>query len=104
VGGPVTAYRIPARLAHVVPDGDRDLSSVVYLMRLPDGVPVVLRDSAAWIWQLAADGEQDVAGALASLLGLGREAVDDDVVAYLDELVARGLLVVGAANGQRPSP
>ncbi|GAA4407680.1 hypothetical protein GCM10023168_23990 [Fodinibacter luteus] len=94
----MTGYRIPARLAHVVPDGAPDPPSTVFIMQLPDGVPAVLRDSGAWIWTVAAGGEEDVAGAIAELVGLTREAVADDVSAYLDDLVGRGLLEVDAPS------
>lgn len=87
------AYRVPERLAHVVgprPSGDGD--PTVFLVRLPDGLPVVLRGSAAMIWVLAADGEDDVATAVGALTGMARESVVDDVDRYLDDLVEHGLL------------
>ena len=57
-------YRIPPRLGYVVDDRTGQ-SPVVYLMRLPDGDPLVLRGSGGVIWALAADGVDDVPAALA---------------------------------------
>ena len=88
------AYRIPPRLAHVVPDGGDRLPSAVFLMRLPDGPPVVLHDSAAWIWLVAADGEPDVAAAVAELVGRPAAEMADEVNHFLDDLVGRGLIEV----------
>ena len=88
----MTAYRIPPRLAHVVPDGDDGLPSAVFLMRLPDGPPVGLQDSAAWVWLLAADGEPDVAAAVAELVGRPAAEMADEVNDFLDGLVGRGLI------------
>ena len=90
----MTSYRIPARLAHVVPEDQPDSSTAVFLMQLPDGFPVRLQDSGAWIWLLAADGEDDVAGAVGELVGLPRGAVEDDVNAFLESLVQHRLLDV----------
>ena len=67
----MTVYRIPEQVAHVVPDGEPDLPDTVFLMQLPDGSPQALRNSAAWIWLLAAEGEPDVAAAIAPLVGRG---------------------------------
>ena len=91
-GHPVTVYRIPDRVAHVVPDGEPDVPDTVFLMRLPDGSPQLLRDSAAWVWVLAADGERDVPAAVARLLDLTREEVAADCEVFLAALVSRGLL------------
>ena len=88
----MTAYRIPPRLAHVVPDGDDGLQSAVFLMRLPDGPPVVLHDSAAWIWLIAAEGEPDVAAAVAELVGRPAADMVDEVTQFLGDLVGRGLI------------
>lgn len=93
----MTGYRIPPRLAHVVPDGKGNLPGAVFLMTLPDGPPVVLHDSAAWIWLFAAEGDPDVAGAIAELVGRSIEEVAVDVARFLDGLVADGLLEVDMA-------
>lgn len=85
----MTTYSIPARVAHVVRD---EGEPQVFLMRLPDGPPVVLEGTGATIWLLAVDGVDDVAAAVADAVGECRETVADDVEAYLVKLVEIGLL------------
>lgn len=88
-------WRRPTRVGFdIVPGTDTD-PVTVYLLHLPDGEPQALRGSAALIWILAADGEPDVADALASLLGVARDDIAADVDAYLDVLVAQGWLEEG---------
>lgn len=93
----MTVYRIPKGVAYVVPDGEPDPPGIVFLMQLPDGLPQVLQSSAAWIWLLAAEGEPDVADAVADLAGRARQEVAADVERFLAELVGRGLLEEGAS-------
>ena len=84
-------YLVPPRLAYV--DDDRtEESPVVYLMRLPDGDPLVLQGSGGVIWALAADGVDDVAAALAVAVGSPVDQISADVRSFLDDLVSRGLL------------
>lgn len=90
----MTRYRIPHRVAHVVPDDQPNPPTQVFLMQLPDGPPVVLNDSAAWIWLLAAEGEEDVVNALGEMMGMLAEEIMTDVNSFLDELVTRGLLTI----------
>jgi hypothetical protein len=97
----VTSYRVPSRVAYVVED-DSEGPATVYLMTLPDGAPAVLRDSAAVIWMVAADGEGDVAAAVADLVGMTTEEVSADVDRFLDELVQLGVLEVDDANHRAP--
>lgn len=87
------SLRRPPRVGFEVvpPLSDADVTTL-YLMHLPDGVPMMLTGSAALIWVLASEGEQDVAGALAGLLGEERSAIADEVDAYLRLLVAQGWL------------
>lgn len=86
-------YRNPERVAAVVePPGAEDETSV-YLCRIPDGAPVRLRGLAALIWVLAADGEQDVTGALTELLGEPPQHIGDQVDEFLTDLVRAGWLV-----------
>lgn len=92
------AYRVPPRVAHVVPDGEPDPPDSVFVMVVPDGLPVVLHGSAAWIWLCAAEGETDVAEAIADLAGISRADVAVDVEHFLDELVSRGLLEACAST------
>lgn len=86
-------YAVPARVAFVVPESG---GPHVFLMHLPDGPPLVLTDSAAVIWLLAADGEVDVAQAVSEVVGRSRQEVAVEVDAYLAGLVARGLLAAPA--------
>ena len=90
----MTTYRVPGRVAHVIPDDEADPPMKVFVMQLPDGPPVVLQDSAAWIWLLAAEGEENVVGAVAEMAGRPRDEIAADVTSFLDELVAQGLLTV----------
>ena len=85
-------YRVPHRLGHVTlpPEGDRPV--VVYLMPLPDGDPVGLHNTAALIWTIAADGEQDVAASLADLLADPVDTVLAEVEDFLAVLVAQRFL------------
>ena len=91
------SYRIPRRLAWVVrpPAGDRQ-DAAAYLLVLPDGDPLVLTGTAALLWVLAGDREPDVPGALADLLGVPRDEVAETSLAYLRDLVDRGLLEVAS--------
>jgi hypothetical protein len=92
---PMTVYRIPKGVAFVVPDGEPDPPGVVFLMQVPDGLPQVLQNSAAWIWLSAVEGEPDVADAVAHLVGRARQEVAADVEVFLADLVGRGLLEEG---------
>lgn len=87
----MTRYVVPPRLAFVVPE--EAPSAQVFLMQMPDGSPLLLTDTAAAIWILAADGEIDVPGAVGEAIGLDRESVADDVENYLADLMGRGLLL-----------
>ena len=87
------SYRVPARVGHVVREAaSGDQSDSVYLMRLPDGEPLLLEGTAALIWLLAADGDDNVEQTVASVL---LDAPADTVGItrdYLSQLVAQGLL------------
>lgn len=86
----MTTYSVPERVAHVVRHEDGELQ--VFLMRLPDGPPVVLEGTGAMIWLHAVDGADDVATAVADLVGERRDVIEGDVEAYLVKLVETGLL------------
>jgi hypothetical protein len=86
----MSVFGLPRRVAFVVRD-DSDAPEV-FLMQVPDGPPVVLRDTSALIWILAADGEDDVVGAVSRTVGVGRDRLEDHVVDHLQELVVRGFL------------
>jgi hypothetical protein len=85
-------YRVPRRLGHVVVDDIASAPATVFLMDLPDGPPLVLRDSAALIWLVAAEGDSDVARTVADVVGRSLTEIEPEVADYLDDLVARGLL------------
>lgn len=84
-------YRIPPRLAYVVEEGDA--GPEVFLMRLPDGVPVHLAGTSAVIWLLAAEGS-DVVESLAELVAAPPPDLPRATAAFLDDLVGSGLLAV----------
>ena len=99
----MTRYGIPPRLAHVVVDDARSDPVTVFLMQLPDGPPLVLHDSAALIWLVAAEASSDVPGLVAEAVGLPAEDVSGEVDDYLRDLVDRGLLEVVEAAAPGPS-
>lgn len=84
-------YRIPPRLGWVISEGQPDAGLTVFLMFLPDGEPIVLRDVAALIW-IAATEEPDVVSTVAEATQQPRAAVQATVLDYLDELVVQGLV------------
>jgi hypothetical protein len=86
----MSRFCVPRRLAFVVHDESE--APAVFLMSLPDGPPVVLRDISAVIWCLAADGEPDVVGAVSRAVGVARQEVEDHVVGHLRDLAAEGFL------------
>ena len=86
----MSRFGVPRRVAFVVHEDSE--APEVFLMRLPDGPPVVLRDISAVIWSLAADGEPDVVGAVSRAVGVARQEVEDHVVGHLRHLAAQGLL------------
>lgn len=86
-------YRVPHRVAYVVEDPvEPGATATVYLLRLPDGHPHALRDSAAVIWAVAAEGEPDVAAVVAELLGEPVTQIEAAVADYLGVLVVQGWL------------
>lgn len=92
-------YRRPTRLARVTDppedeEGSDDASLRLFLRRVPGGQTVGLTESAALIWLLAVDGEEDVPQAVADVTGEPIERIRGDVVEFLDRLVRDGLLEV----------
>lgn len=82
-------YRIPPRVAYVVEEGEA--GPEVFLMRLPDGVPVHLAGTSAVIWLLAAEGS-DVVESLTALVAAPPPDLPQATAAFLGELVVNGLL------------
>lgn len=96
-------YRIPARVGYVVHEPTLEQpTATVYLLRLPDGQPLVLSGTAALIWVLAAEGEPNVPAALAELVGEALSTVESPTLSYLDNLVLQGLLT--EAPDAEPAP
>lgn len=70
-----------------------DEGETVYAAALPDGPIVVLEEVAAFIWVEACNGEREsIADRVAEVTGAGADEVRTDVEAFVDDLVARGLL------------
>jgi hypothetical protein len=82
----------------VLTEASGDGTAVVFLMPLPDGPPRVLEGSAALIWIVAADGEEEIADAVAGAFGQTAAEIADDVASYLSYLVASQLLVEVTAS------
>lgn len=85
-------YRIPPRLAYVVHEDHPSGTVTLYLMPLPDGAPLQLRDSSGWIWLLAAEGAE-IAESLAEIVERPVEEIRPDIEEFLAQLVGRGLLL-----------
>jgi hypothetical protein len=75
---------------------DGDGGPVIDLAVLPDGPVARLEGSAAVIWAeaLATDSD-DLVARVAARTGAGAAEIAADVAAFLDELVAQGLLQLG---------
>lgn len=85
-------YCAPRGLAWVSHEAGEGAAISLYLMHLPDGIPLVLTGTAALIWLLAIDGE-DVPAALAEAVADPPPDLVETTNAYLEDLVVRGLLV-----------
>lgn len=89
----MTAYRVPHDLAYDVIEAESQESApTVYLMRLPDGQPLMLRDMGAWIWLLAADGVPNIAEEIADATSVDVQKIGPEVAGFLATLVNDGLL------------
>jgi hypothetical protein len=88
-------YSVAADLALLVGDEETRDAGVVYVSQLPDGPPVVLRDSGAVVWEVARHGgtmDEIVAG-VAARTGLPTATIEADVQDFVNELTVLGLLV-----------
>ena len=73
--------------------GVEDTPHAVYLARLPDGPIIVLHGTAAEIWAEACVGDPaSLAARVAARLGTEPEAIEEDVSAFLRDLVHARLL------------
>ncbi|TYL53643.1 PqqD family protein [Agromyces mariniharenae] len=88
----MTGLRPAPGVAHV------DDGEIVYAAVLPAGPIVVLDGGAAAIWVAACDGSRaSIAERVAEATGASISDVRDDVEAFVEELLARGLLVEASA-------
>lgn len=78
---------------------------VVYAALLPDGPPLVLAGTSGVIWRAVTAGGTvgDVSSRVADEVGSPVEAVSADIAAFVDGLVAAGL-VTRAGEAAQPSP
>ncbi len=70
----------------------------VYVAPLPDGPPLVLEGSSALVWAAVVEGGRvdDLVDRVAQAAGESAEAVAPGVAAFVDGLVAAGVLAVAA--------
>lgn len=73
----------------------------VYPARLPDGPPLVIDGTGVLVWHAAVAGGTlaEVVERVAAEAGLAVEEVEAGVVAFVDGLVAAGILEVGRSAG-----
>ncbi len=93
-------YVVPPDVAYVTEDGAP--GPIAYLVRVPDGRPMVLQGTAALIWctALAVPAGDIIAEVIRASDGSEAE-VASGVRRFLDDLVSRDLLRVGEPeNGQ----
>ena len=88
-------YAVAADVAWVDAEHVGEARAEVYVARLPDGEPLLLRDGAWAIWHGVAQGGtvDDIVGHAADLSGAERDVIADDVARFVESLVARGLVV-----------
>lgn len=71
-----------------------DLDGAVYLAAAPDPPIVVLEGPAALIWRAAlSSGREGVASEVARTAGVSIDDVRSSVMAFVDDMVARGFLI-----------
>lgn len=79
-------YRVPDDVAWI------DKGEELFLARVPDGTTLLLRDTGRLIW-IVAGNRGHVVDQVANLVGLPAIHIAADVNAFVDDLIARGLLV-----------
>lgn len=74
-----------------------------YVAVLPDGPPLVLRGSAATVWAAASQGgsSEAIVARVAKQVGVAEADVEADVLGFLHDLVARGVLQRDNRSGRR---
>ena len=85
-------YRIPPDLAWVLDETDDGVPPTLYLMKVPDGVPLMLTGTAALMWIFAVEGDA-VAAALADVVANPPADLAETMGYYVADLVGRGLLL-----------
>ena len=88
-------FHRPERLAVVIEELATETGNPrVYLSTMPNGVVVILDAPAADIWRAAAELHHPdaVLAAVAETFGVDADVIHDDVVGFLTELHANGLL------------
>ena len=63
-----------------------------YVMVVPDGHPLQLTGVGALIWDCAVSGD-DVLAQVTQAIGASTAEIEHDVRVFVDDLVARGLLI-----------
>ena len=89
----MTALEAADRVAAVV------TPEAVYVARLPDGPILVLNGTAALVWQSAvASKRETIAERIAAATSMPVDGIRTDVEAFLESLIAQGLLVDAPAG------
>lgn len=87
-------YTLAPDVAYVVADDFVPGDDAIYLMQVPDGAPIGLNGSGAFVLLAVLDGLDPVEAAAAAS-GLSADEVGPDVRVFVDDLVARRVLVPG---------
>ena len=86
-------YRKAPDVAVVESQGGTGVPGPVYVSKLPSGEILVLQGTASVIWRvLRAAPADEVVGRVAADLGVEDELIRRDVVDFIGDLVARGLV------------
>lgn len=91
----MTGYRVAPDVAWVRVAHTSEPQAVA--ARVPDGPPLALHGTSAVIWLIAVEGGNatEVVDRVALVTGEHPETVEGAVLEFLDDLVARGLLIAG---------
>lgn len=86
-----------------VEGGDVWGRALIYVAPLPNGPVSVLPDQAAAVWLCVVGGAGDLVDEVAALTDNDPDAIRDDVLAFVDKLVRRGLIVdAGRRDARSP--